>query len=351
MNALKYILKKLATLFISFVGLTAAIFASILLFSPESRASLYLSPRPNRSPETTQRLITQYIEEYRLDDPFLTQYGRWFVNLFQGEWGYSPNYDADIFDVVLRYTPATLELLLFSLLLFIPVGILTGVLAGRRRDRPVDLAIRLAAFTASSIPLFILAFIFLAVFYIALGWFAPGRLSVLNTFYVKTPSFQFFTGFMTLDGLLNGRPDISLDALRHLALPALTLSLLHWAAMTRLTRAVVIEEEKKEYVTAAYARGLPGGWVTWRHIFLNCLSPVLTASALTAATLMTELFVVEIIYNYEGLTQLIRTLLNIPDGSAVMGFIVINILLTFSLIFVFDVAKAFIDPRIREEVI
>ena len=140
-----------------------------------------------------------------------------------------------------------------------------------------------------------------AVFYIALGWFAPNQLSLLNALYVKTAAFHPFTGFMTIDGLLNGRPDISLDALRHLFLPVFSLGLLQWATLTRITRAAVIDEEKKDYMTAAYARGLNRNRVTWRHIFLSCLSPVMTAGSLTAASLTTELFVVELIFNYEGM--------------------------------------------------
>ena len=156
---------------------------------------------------------------------------------------------------------------------------------------------------------------------------------------------------MVVDGLLNGRSDISTDALRHLFMPAFSLGLLQWATLTRITRTAVIEENKKEYVMAAHARGMRENTVTWRHIFRNCLSPVMTASALTAASLTTELFVVELIFNYEGMSQLISSLTSIPDGFAILGFISFNLLLTLALIFVFDMIRAIADPRIREGVL
>ena len=348
-SILKYFLRKLAALSISFLAITAIIFSSLLLFTPKERASLYLSPN-TRNPAAVERMIAQVIETHHFDDPFDLQYGRWLLNLFRGDWGYSPVYDGNVFDVILRYGPASIELLVYSLVFFIPLGILAGVAAGRRKEGILDLSIRSVAFVANSLPLFILAFILLAVFYIALGWFAPNRLSILNALYIKTQAFYLYTGFMTIDGFLNKRPDISLDALRHLVLPAFSLSILQWATLTRITRAAVIDEEKKDYVNAALARGLPGSLITWRHIFRNSLSPVLTASALMAATLTTELFVVELIFNYEGMSQLIGSLRGIPDMSAVLGFIVFNIFLSLGLILIFDMLKAWVDPRVREEV-
>ena len=154
------IFTRLFALFIILIGITALVFASLLQFSPEARATLYLSPRGNRSPETTQRLISQFIEQYQFDDPFHLQYPRWFFNLFRGKWGHSPIFNMDIFNVILRYTPATVELLLYSILLFFPFGILLGVIAGRKKDRVLDHTIQLGAFVANSIPLFILAFLF-----------------------------------------------------------------------------------------------------------------------------------------------------------------------------------------------
>lgn len=347
---LKFIAKKLITLSLSFLGITAIIFSSLMLYTPAERASLYLSPEI-RKPQNAERMAAQIIEAHHFDEPFHLQYGRWLLGLLTGDWGYSPVYNTNVFDVILRYAPASIELLFFALFFFIPFGILAGVSAGLRKDGLLDHIVRITASITNSIPLFILAFIFLAGFYISLGWFAPNRLSLFNAIYVKSAAFHLYTGFMTFDGFLNGRPDISLDALRHLVLPAFSLGILQWATLTRVTRAVVIDEEKKEYVTAARARGLGRNLITWRHIFLNCLSPVMTATALTAASLTTELFVVELIFNYEGMSQLISSLTSIPDGFAVLGFIAFNLILTLTMTFLFDLLKASVDPRVREEML
>lgn len=347
---LKYLLRQLAAVCLSFLGITFVVFGSLMLYTPDERASLYISPN-TKNPEAVERAVARVIQDHHFDEPFLRQYIRWLGGLFNGKWGYSPVYDADVFETILRYAPASLELLIYALLFFIPFGILAGVAAGRKKDTWVDHLVRLAVSVTNSIPLFILAFIFLAIFYVSLHWFAPGRLGTLNAIYVKSDAFQLYTGFFTIDGFLNHRPDISLDAARHLAMPAFSLGLLQWATLTRITRASVIDEVKKDYVTAAIARGAKTKRVTWRHVFVNSLSPVMTASGLTAATLTTELFVVELIFNYEGMSQLISSLTSMPDGFAVLGFIAFNLLLTLGLILFFDLLKASVDPRIREAVL
>jgi ABC-type dipeptide/oligopeptide/nickel transport system permease component len=347
----RFFLNRLTALIITIIIITALMYACLMLFPPDERASLYLSPRARRSPETLQRLIDNVIERYHMQDPYLVQYTHWWANLLKGEWGYSPIYDKDIYPVLVERIPVTLELTFYSLLLVIPLGILTGVASGRRPNSVFDFSFRSLAFAANSIPLFILAFIMLAVFYIGLYWFAPGRVDALTSIYIKSAQFKHFTGFLTLDGILNGRLDISLEALRHLMLPVLTLSFFHWATLARVTRTSVIEELGRDYIVAAKARGLPQWTITWRHIFLNALSPALTSSALTVASLVTGVFVVELIFNYNGVSDLITGSSSfVPDVAAVMAFALYSVIITLSIMFILDLLRALIDPRIREEV-
>ncbi len=96
---------------------------------------------------------------------------------------------------------------------------------------------------------------------------------------------------------MNNRPDITFDSFRHLVLPVFVLGFAHWATLTRITRIQVLDEMEKDYITAAYARGLGEKMVLWRHAFRNALGPVLTSSAVSAASLVTSVYIVEKIFN------------------------------------------------------
>jgi peptide/nickel transport system permease protein len=163
----------------------------------------------------------------------------------------------------------------------IPLGMISGVLAGWRENQPSDRRFRIIAFISTSVPPFILGLFLLSIFYVGLGWFPPGRTGIRELSLQTFSTFERHTGFLTIDGLLNGRLDVTLDAYRHLVLPIFTLSLAHWATLGRITRATMIEVKDMEYITAARARGLLSRSIVWRHAFKNATLPALTSSRRT----------------------------------------------------------------------
>jgi ABC-type dipeptide/oligopeptide/nickel transport system permease component len=135
-------------------------------------------------------------------------------------------------------------------------------------------------------------------------------------------------------------------------MPVLTLSLYHWATLGRITRSTIIGERTKEYIIAAKARGASENSVMWKHAFPNTLAPSITSLALSAASLLTGVFVVEIIYSYYGISDLIvKSIQGVPDPAAALGFSVYSVIIVLTLMFVMDILLAVIDPRIREEVV
>lgn len=252
---------------------------------------------------------------------------------------------------LIRRTPVTAELALYSILGFMPLGLVSGLAAAGKKNKSPDILFRLSAFIATSLPTFILALVMMAIFYVVLGWFPPERLGIQAGLFVNSGKFQIYTGFLTIDGFLNRRPDISLDALRHLVLPVITLSLLHWATLGRVTRVAALEELQKQYAVAATARGLPPRVVIWKHVFRNVLSPALTSSALSAASLFSGVFIVEVIYNFKGLSDLVLSVGDLPDPTPVLGFAVYSVLIILLLMFFLDVVQAIFDPRLREGVV
>ena len=350
---LKFILRRIVAIPISLIIITMLLYAGVMLTPPEVRVTLYYTPRnPNLTEAQIAHINEVKMETYHLRDPFPIQYLYWAKTFLQGTWGYSPVLREDVLPALVRRTPATAELTLYSLLLFIPLGLVSGVVAGWNQRKAVDNIFRLAAFISTSFPPFILSIMMIAIFYVSLGWLAPSRLSTTLAMDLAAQGFIRYTGMYTLDGLLNHRLDVTWDALRHLAMPVVTLSLYHWATLGRITRSAIITEKTKEYIIAARARGVHENTVMWKHAFRNTLAPSFTSLALSAASLLTGVFVVEIIYAYNGISDLIvKSTTLVPDPAAALGFSVYSVMIVLGLMLVMDILLAVFDPRVREEVI
>ncbi|HEY5271349.1 MAG TPA: ABC transporter permease [Anaerolineales bacterium] len=350
---LKFLLRRIVAIPITLIIITMLLYAGVMLTPPEVRVTLYYIPKnPNMTEEQIARANENYIEIYHLRDPFLIQYSYWLKSILQGTWGYSPVLREDVLPALLERTPATAELTLYSLLLFIPLGLVSGVVAGWNQRKGADNVFRLAAFIATSFPPFILSILLIAVFYVGLGWFAPSRLDSLLALDLASQGYVQYTGLYTLDGLLNLRLDVTWDALRHLVMPVVTLSLYHWATLGRITRSSIIAERRKEYIIAAKARGVNERGLMWKHAFRNTLAPSFTSLVLSTASLITGVFVVEIIFSYRGISALIvKSMQMVPDPTAALGFAVYSVTIVLLLMFVMDLLLAIFDPRVRQEVL
>lgn len=337
---------------LTLILITAILYASLMVTPAETRASLYMPKKtsPRMTEEMYAKMLQDMIDKYQLDRPFPVQYLSWAGNLIKGNWGYSPNLQEDVLTGLTRRAPATLELTFYAIIIYFPLGLLSGVVAGNRKKGIADRLFRTTAFVATSLTPMILAIIMMVVFYITLRWFAPGRLGTAFSPLIEAESFNSYTSFITIDGLLNKNPALTLDALRHLAMPALTLAFAQWAILGRITRATVIEENQKEYIIAGRARGLHEWTLAWRYALGNAAGPVLTHTILSAASLMTSVFVVEIIFSYPGLSTVgVKSLALIPDAPSAMGFAIYSTLLVLILTSLLDFLKAVVDPRLREE--
>jgi peptide/nickel transport system permease protein len=348
---LKYLVRFLLTFIATLFLITALLYAVVMITPAETRASLYMPRRtsPRMTEEQYQEMLERNIERYHLNDPYPVQYYYWVTNMLKGNWGYSPTLQTDVLSAIIQRTPATAELTLVSLLLYIPLGLISGVIASVRRRKVADYSFRLTAFIATSLPPFILAILMMVFFYVDLGWFAPGRNSSIIEPVINAEGFRQFTGLLIVDGLLNAKPEVSLDALRHLAMPALTLAFAQWAILGRITRATMIDELGQDYVVAARSRGVPERKIIWGHTFRNVISPVFTNTMLSAASLLTGVFVVEILFNIQGISVMaLKSMGFIPDAPAAMGFAIYSVIIVLVLMAILDIVQFLIDPRIRE---
>ncbi len=345
---LAFLLRKTILYTLSFVLITAIIYGFIVASTtPLERARLYLPANTkNMGPKQIEIKLNQSIKDYHLEAPYVVQYLNWLNNFLKGNWGYSPTLRVDVLQAITNRLPPTIELTLYSILLFLPIGLLSGLIAAGHKNKFQDLIFRFSASVATSIPTLILAILLIIFFSINLRWFGPDRLTSTNLVLVNSENFRLFTGLITIDGLLNSRPDVSWDALKHLVLPATTLALPQWAILTRLTRTGILDELKKEYITMARGMGLPEWKLQWQYALKNVTPILLSNSMLSVAMLLTNTYIVEEIFHYPGLSYLgLKTISDGLDSAIIMGFAVISILLVLLSMFILDILLYVFDRR------
>lgn len=146
---LQFLIRRFLAIPISLLVITTVIYGGVVLTTPpEVRASIYMpETRARLTEEQRQKQINLIIKRYHLNEPFPIQYSYWVVSLVRGEWGYSPSLNNDVLPALLQRTPATAELAFYSALLFIPLGLLAGVLAGWRQRGKFDSVFSFARFS------------------------------------------------------------------------------------------------------------------------------------------------------------------------------------------------------------
>ncbi len=337
-----YIVRRLFALPVTLFGLTVLIFALLGTLSPVERATAYVRTDP-KTPDEMQRIV----EKYGLDQPFYIQYGRWLNELAHGNLGFSKSAAQPVASALLAYFPASLELTVWSLLPVFVGGIWLGSKAATHHNRLFDRAARVLSVTAFSFPGFVFAMVALLIFYAALQWFPPGRLSDWANTAVLSSDFHRYTGMNTVDAIFNLRPDIFADALRHLVLPALTLSYGGWALLMRLMRSSMLEALRQDYTTTARAKGLRERYVINKHAMPNALIPIVTVSALLFAGLLSGGGIVETVFDYRGMGWWAVDAALHLDVVSVLGITLLNGAVLVLVNLAVDVAYAFLDPRIR----
>lgn len=349
-----YIIRRLMQLPITVLGVTLLIFGMLQLLSPVERSALYIKDIPH-----TEGAIDAVIRRYGLDDPFLVQYKNWLFGrvdgvtgetvggVLRGDLGWSRTGNSKVIELLGRRLPATIELALWAAAPIILVGIWLGVKAAVNHNKPIDQAARVFAIVGYSFPTFVFGLLVLLVFYARLEWFPPDRLSDWATRIVNSSEFVRYTQLNTIDGLLNGRFDILLDALRHMVLPIVTLSYLSWALLLKITRSSMLESLRQDYVTTARAKGLRERDVINRHARRNALLPVATIGGLTVVALLNGVVITETIFDYPGIGSAIAKAAGSLDVLTVLGFVLFNATLLIVANLVVDVMYALLDPRVR----
>jgi peptide/nickel transport system permease protein len=277
-----------------------------------------------------------------LDQPLPVQYVRYITGVLHGDLGRSILNQRPVTADLAIFLPASLELSLVSVVLYVPLGIVIGVLAARRAGGITDALTRLLSILGVSVPVFWAALLLQVVFYRNLRWFpAGGR---LGDEFSPPPT---VTGLYLIDTLVAGNWPAFGDVAYHLALPALTLVLANLALIVRMTRSSLLEVLRSDYVRTARAKGLSEWVVLRRHALANALVPVITVIGVQFASLITYVFLVEVVFSWPGIgTYAVRAIVGLdfePIMAVTLVFSAIYVLINFLV----DMSYLFIDPRIR----
>lgn len=338
----RYIIRRLLFLPVILFGVTILIFGILQLLDPAERAALYVRDVP-KNPNAVREIIVKY----GLDKPIWQQYADWIGKVAHGDLGWSRTAQRPVADAILYYFPATLELAFLSILPIILGGVLLGVQAAVHRDQMIDHSARVFSMVGTSFPAFVFALLMLMIFYANLQWFPPGRLSDDIQRVVNADAFRQFTGMYTLDGVLNGRPDVTFDALRHLFLPVLTLAFINWAIFVRVTRTSMLDVLNQEYVRTARAKGLTEKVVINTHALRNALIPIATLGGLVFVGLLNGVIITETVYNFRGMGWFAANAALRLDVISVLGITLFTAALLVLTNLVVDMLYGFLDPRVR----
>lgn len=340
MGMREYIIRRIISFIPIIIGVTVLIFAVSQLFSPIARVSLYVNPIRVRDWNTV-------FETYGLNDPVHIQYFRWMNEILHGNFGYSQQVRMPVLEALFSRFPATAELVLYSTPITIFLGIYLGVKSAVHKDKMVDHGTRVLAIIGWSLPSFWLAILLLSIFYGGFGVCGPGRLGLEAQNYVLSDAFVSYTGLNTIDGLLNGQLWITLNALEHLVLPVMELTIIQIALIIRVMRSSMLEELNKGYILTARAKGLSKNEVINKHARKNALIPVVTISGLLIAGMLTGVVITETVFNIKGIGYLAANAALHMDMPFVVGFAMFTALAYVFANLIVDIMYAYLDPRIR----
>lgn len=333
----RFVLRRLYVGVFLCVGVTFVSFA-LTQVVPGDPISASLSDAAASDPE----IVAAFRERFGLDRPLPEQYWIYLQNLARGDLGESLMTRRPVSEDLAKYMGATIELAVIAMTLAMSVGITLGVIAAVWRERWPDHVIRVVSLAGVSVPTFWLSLVSLYLFFFVLGW-SPGvgRLSP------GAPAPQSITGLYILDALFTANWKILYDALSHIFLPALVLSVYSTGAITRFTRAAVLESLGQDFVRSARAKGLPEPRVISGHVLRPALAAIVTVSGMAFGRMLGGAVLVEAVFSWPGLGDYgYRSALAL-DLRAIMGVSLVIAVVYILVNLVVDIVYAVIDPRIR----
>ena len=263
--------------------------------------------------ETGKEQIEMLRREWGLDKPLHVQYLTYMKRLLTGDLGTSFKWDRPVIELIAEKLPVTIQLSAFALIITGLIAFPVGVLSAVKKDSIFDTGGKMFAILGQSAPTFAVGLILMWVFAVQLDVFPTSGKG----------------GFM------------------HMILPGFALGYYNVAAIMRLTRSSMLEVLDTEYVKLARIKGVPEWKIIWKHCFRNALIVPITFFSLIGAVLITGSVVIETVFAWPGVGQLVIQSIIAKDHITVQAVVMLFALLYIGINIVTDIAYAYVDPRIR----
>ena len=269
----------------------------------------------------TDQALINLREQLGLNLPQTVQYFNWLTNFIQGDWGISLSTDMPVMELVMARLGNSAMLGGVAFAMYVPLGILLGLVAALKRNTAPDQAISIGSLAFIGLPEFVIGVILISVFSIRLKWFPAS--SAIN-------------------------PDSSfLEALPYLILPAVTVSLVSLAYIIRMTRSGTIEVFSTDYIRTAHLKGVKPYRVLFHHVLRNALLPTITVIAIGVGWLIGGLIVTESLFSYPGLGRLLLYAIQRQDLPLIQAATLLLVTIFCLSNLAADILYAWFNPKIR----
>ena len=306
-----YLVRRLATLPLLLLGISAVSFA-LLNLAPGDPAEIVLRQRnPGQAPNPAE--VAAMRAELGLDASLPAQYVRWVSRALAGNMGQSYMTEQPVAAQLARRTVPTVLLTAVALGLAMSVAVPMGIVSARKRGGAVDTVARLAALVGAAAPSYVLAYGLIILFAVKLSWL----------------------------------PAVGYGSAAQVVLPAVALSLAPMAQLMRLIRASMLETLGQDYIRTARAKGLAEQTVAFRHALRNALLPAIGATGVNLGHLLSGAVIVETIFTWPGLGQLMVGAALTRDYPVVQGFVTYIAVVVLLVNLAADIALRVADPRLR----
>jgi peptide/nickel transport system permease protein len=311
-----FLLRRLGLMVLTLWLLTLIVFfAGQILPGDPGRATL--------GPFAAQSAVNALDHQDGVDRPLLTRYLSWVGGLLHGNLGTSYAYQTAVAPFIRAALINSVKLAVLAFVIVVPLGIVGGVIAALHANRGTDRAISVTGLSLSSVPEFVSGIVVIVVFGVTLKWLPV----TANAGAGASPWNQF----------------------RHLILPAIPLVLVLFGYISRMARAGTIEALNSDYTRTAVLKGLPERTVIRRHVLRNSLLPTITVIATQTGYLIGGLVVVETLFNYQGIGQLIFKAAQAKDFPMLeAGILVIGVVYVLATLAA-DLLLIALNPRLRTE--
>ncbi|MEJ5999159.1 ABC transporter permease [Paucibacter soli] len=281
--------------------------------------------------DATPEQREQLRHDLGLDASFPVQFARFVGNAVQGEFGLSLRQGRKVSTLIVERFPATLELSMAAALIALGLGIPLGVIAALRRGRASSQLLMTLSLLGVSLPTFLIGILLILIFAVNLKWlpsFGRGEVLAIG---------NWTTGLLSLDGL------------KHLLLPAVTLSVFQLTLIMRLVRAEMLEVLRTDYIKFARARGLSNRAVYFGHALRNTLVPVITITGLQLGSLIAFAIITETVFQWPGMGLLFIQAVQFADIPVMAAYLCLISFIFVSINLLVDLLYFAVDPRLRVE--